>query len=390
MDRRESDPPADASGGGGKPASRAGSGERNGGEETVPSQQVKVMQGNEMGRFGADLKAPGSSTHSSAVMASHETGNLLLSSSSSGSGEHRSNKKKCISVGGSGGSPATSVPPSQDSRSYNSGTDLDYDTTSLGSTPRRTDYEMGSRTSFSSASPFNSAEVGICVEGESNRDSGGGSTKSSTSTTNISTSKRPGNGTVRRRLSAGASSSAAANSGSDLSQFTSVPSAPSRSSRPGTSNGHGSDARSVVGISPGPGGVPFGASALRKTMSFDGRQRPRGLRPRSSNGSTLLRISSNPGLPSRSTNRSNSIGKQGESIVNGEAEVGGAQDMERLAAEIAAPGVPFDVVVRSAVKIESVMRVLIARCYVRRKLVSEVTAFSLIMERGIEVIKVSA
>lgn len=57
-------------------------------------------------------------------------------------------------------------------------------------------------------------------------------------------------------------------------------------------------------------------------------------------------------------------------------------------AELMAPGVPLEVVVRASIKIESVMRVLIARGYVRRKLVSEVTAFSLIMERGIEVIKV--
>ncbi|CAN0048534.1 unnamed protein product, partial [Discosporangium mesarthrocarpum] len=56
-------------------------------------------------------------------------------------------------------------------------------------------------------------------------------------------------------------------------------------------------------------------------------------------------------------------------------------------AKVLAPGVPMPVVQRAAVKIQSVMRVLIARGYVRRKLVSEVTAFSVIMENGIEVIK---
>lgn len=139
--------------------------------------------------------------------------------------------------------------------------------------------------------------------------------------------------------------------------------------------------RSIPGVSARPAGVPFGASALSKTMPHDkGRPRSRGLRPRNSGGSG--------GAINRVPSFSSSSGRQPSFQV---AEGGGAMgenEAEFLAAQAVAPGIPVEVVVRAAVKIESVMRVLIARGYVRRKLVSEVTAFSLIMERGIEVIKV--
>lgn len=134
--------------------------------------------------------------------------------------------------------------------------------------------------------------------------------------------------------------------------------------------------------------IPFGASALSKHLPNNGRGRPRGLRPRTSplSSGSSNRIS----LPSKLSNLSvSSVG--GIIPTRFESNVCETAQGERIVlgvAEQVAPGVPIAVVVRAAVKIESVMRVLIARGYVRRKLVSEVTAFSLIMERGIEVIKV--
>ncbi|CAM9537520.1 unnamed protein product [Pylaiella littoralis] len=155
--------------------------------------------------------------------------------------------------------------------------------------------------------------------------------------------------------------------------------------------------------------VPFGASALSKTMPNSGRGRPRGLRPRSSS-SLSSRTPGSAGVNgqrpfSASAVNPSSLGRQAGSGSSSARGGGGGRsggvnalarrrspsanfrEAEARAAEAVAPGVPVDVVVASAIKIESVMRVLIARGYVRRKLVSEVTAFSLIMERGIEVIK---
>lgn len=134
--------------------------------------------------------------------------------------------------------------------------------------------------------------------------------------------------------------------------------------------------------------VPFGASALSKTLPNNGRGRPRGLRPRGSSsfGSSSSSRTPGSGLPS---SRSASVGVGGKTPPKFRSESGfGAEQVLRTVAQEVAPGVALEDVVRAAVKIESVMRVLIARGYVRRKLVSEVTAFSLIMERGIEVIKV--
>lgn len=377
MNRRESDPPANASGGGGKPASRAISVGRKSDKRAGSLQQPNDMQGAEDRRIDADLAAAGSSTQS---QASHDNEDISPTFLFHHGRESRNMKDKINNGGGSGCSPATSVPRSHDSRSSHSTTDFDYDITSLNSTPRGTDGEMGSRTSYSSASPYNSSEVGVCVEDDGKRSGGGGSSSRSSSGTSCSRSsfEGPESETVHKRP---AGPSSLVPSSSDLPQVVAATTAPTPSinAKPGKSNGHGSTTRSVPGISAGPGGVPFGASALRKTLSQDGRPRPRGLRPRYSSGSSNYR-----------SNRSNGSSKRGETPTNGRATGGDAQDLERLAAEAAAPGRSFDVVVRSAIKIESIMRVLIARSYVRRKLVSEVTAFSLIMERGIEVIKVSA
>lgn len=178
----------------------------------------------------------------------------------------------------------------------------------------------------------------------------------------------------------------------------------SSSNNPGGDDG----VQAIPGVAMRPTGVPFGASALSKTMPNNGRGRPRGLRPRSSTsmGSrTPGSAGSNGQRPSFSATAVNpsSLGRQAGSGSSGSARGGSGggnalarrgspsatfREAEARAAEAVAPGVPVDIVVRAAIKIESVMRVLIARGYVRRKLVSEVTAFSLIMERGIEVIKV--
>lgn len=177
-----------------------------------------------------------------------------------------------------------------------------------------------------------------------------------------------------------------------------APSPSSSSANGGVGGSSENGVAPIPGVSARPGGVPFGASALSKTMPSNGRGRPRGLRPRSSSSGTLGK----PGSQQRIPSFSSSLGRHASSgSMNGAAAAGGGnslarqgapgatfQEAEAMAAEELAPGVPVDEAVRAAIKIESVMRVLIARGYVRRKLVSEVTAFSLIMERGIEVIKV--
>lgn len=159
----------------------------------------------------------------------------------------------------------------------------------------------------------------------------------------------------------------------------------SSSGASGTGGGRAVRALPEVGTRPATvGNVPFGASALSKTRSNNGRGRPRGLRPR---GNSSRSSSSFEGGSSSGGGRMNS-GRVFSSRGSDRQE-----DREATAlavAEEVAPGVPMEEVVRAAVKIQSVVRVLIARGYVRRKLVSEVTAFSLIMERGIEVIKVRA
>lgn len=189
----------------------------------------------------------------------------------------------------------------------------------------------------------------------------------------------------------------------------------SSSSSSSNPSGGGGGAQAIPGVAVRPAAVPFGASALSKTMPNSGRGRPRGLRPRSSTNLSARTSGSagsngqRPALSATAVNPS-SLGRQagsgGSSARGGGGGGGGSgggggnalarrgspsatfKEAEARAAEAVAPGVPVDVVVRAAIKIESVMRVLIARGYVRRKLVSEVTAFSLIMERGIEVIKV--
>lgn len=163
-------------------------------------------------------------------------------------------------------------------------------------------------------------------------------------------------------------------------------------------SGRSDGVQAIPGVSARPA-VPFGASALSKTMPNTGRGRPRGLRPRASGAGNSGRQGSREAqVPSYAS----SLGRQASSGGSASAAAAGGnnalsrrgapsatfREAEARAAESLAPGVPVDVVVRAAIKIESVMRVLIARGYVRRKLVSEVTAFSLIMERGIEVIKV--
>lgn len=170
--------------------------------------------------------------------------------------------------------------------------------------------------------------------------------------------------------------------------------------RSASSAGSGGGAvHSVPGVATRPatvGNVPFGASALSKTVSNGGRSRPRGLRPRglssgsfASSSSSRVNMSSMPYL-----SRSSAGGVEGSFSSGSNGRVNSRiteEERERMAlavAEEVAPGVSMETVVMAAVKVESVMRVLIARGYVRRKLVSEVTAFSLIMERGIEVIKV--
>ena len=235
-----------------------------------------------------------------------------------------------------------------------------------------TDGEMGSVSSSFASSPQSSVGSGGGRRGVTSGGSGG----------NGSTQNRGRN----KNESPGASFSPSSSNGAGG----------------GHSGGTGGRRRSdgvqpIPGVSARPAGVPFGASALSKTMPNNGRGRPRGLRPRSSGAAA-----GTPGSTTSSRGPSfSALGRQGSAASGLSAATAGGnalarrgtpsasfREAEARAAELLAPGVPVDVVVRAAIKIESVMRVLIARGYVRRKLVSEVTAFSLIMERGIEVIKV--
>ncbi|CAM9989620.1 unnamed protein product [Scytosiphon promiscuus] len=266
-----------------------------------------------------------------------------------------------------------------------------------------TDGEMGSVTSsFSGSSPLSSVGSG--------GGSGGGGTR------RVSSGSNGGSGIAGRGAGGGGSSS----NGSAYkvrNKNNGPPSGGSSSSGAGSQAGNSrgaNGAQAIPGVTARPAGVPFGASALSKNMPNNGRGRPRGLRPRSSghssgSGTPGSAISSNPQrVPSFSASSSAAppfsagrhAGQAGSTAAAGAARGNPSSsrrgappagvtftEEEADAAEMVAPGVPVEVVVRAAVKIESVMRVLIARGYVRRKLVSEVTAFSLIMERGIEVIK---
>lgn len=160
----------------------------------------------------------------------------------------------------------------------------------------------------------------------------------------------------------------------------------SRSSSGASGTGGGGAVRALpeVGTRPATvGNVPFGASALSKTRSNNGRGRPRGLRPRGNSSRSFSSVDGGSASGGGRMNSARTFSSRGSDRQ---------EEREAIAlavAEEVAPGVSMEEVVQAAVKIQSVVRVLIARGYVRRKLVSEVTAFSLIMERGIEVIKVN-
>lgn len=242
----------------------------------------------------------------------------------------------------------------------------------------------GSRSSsFSASSPYSSTDGGGSAgAGSLRRGYGGGSS-------NGGGSSRGSNSHNKNNASSPAKGSG---SFSAVGALTTEPGGGSISPASGSGG-----VRTTLGGSARDSSVPFGSSALSNALPNSGRGRPRGLRPRNyastSQGGSLNRI---PSFSSNATSSSRvgSVGRTGASTApfrNGDGG-GAAEDVvmeaEAQAAEIAAPGLPVGVVVRAAITIESVMRVLIARGYVRRKLVSEVTAFSLIMERGIEVIKV--
>lgn len=377
-----------------------------------------------------------------------------------GSMERRSGGRGGGGVGGGGRardphSNNMEVLPTDDKTIHQSESDYEDGTTSLDSTPRRTDGEMGSgSSSFSATSPLSSLEGGGGAgEGVSGGGVGGGGDRGSHEGDGT---RRESSGTGRRRSSGGGSfgggsrsrggSNSHKNNGSSKSSsaFVAAAAASERSAHRGGvavvvtgsgssplplptptgssdggaggcsvggSGGGGSPYRSsgsetlpIPGVSARPAGVPFGASALSKNLSQLGRAKPRGLRPRSSfgsisrGGSVVGRSASNIS-PSSTTSSyvqppasagSSGGGPAGASSRFRDGRLSDAHlGVEARVAELLAPGVPLEVVVRASIKIESVMRVLIARGYVRRKLVSEVTAFSLIMDRGIEVIKVS-
>lgn len=268
-----------------------------------------------------------------------------------------------------------------DQQTYNnSGSDFD-DGVSLDSTPRRTgtDGEMGSRSS-SFTSP--STDGGGGGRRRQNSKGGGVGAQDNGSSSSSGAKKKTSTTSDGARGSGSNSTSPAGDGG-----------------RGGSSSGGGnSSSSSSTNVQPLPsvaaGGVPFGSSALSKALPNNGRGRPRGLRPRNSFGSSSgggSRIPVAAPLSASSQSSGSRLSPQGGNhppARHRDGRNGGAQGAQLEAAEISAPGVPFDAAVQAAIKIESVMRVLIARGYVRRKLVSEVTAFSLIMERGIEVIKV--
>eukprot|EP00752_Nemacystus_decipiens_P016443 g14699.t1 len=249
-----------------------------------------------------------------------------------------------------------------------------------------TDGEMGSASSSFASSPQSSVGSGGDRRGLPRGANGAGSSGSSSS---INVSNQNG---VRNNKNESSSP------GASFSPSPSSSNGATRGGRGGGSGGGRSDGvQPIPGVSSRPAGVPFGASALSKTMPNTGRGRPRGLRPRSSGsagtpGSASSRGQRVPPFSALGRQQGSSGTGTGGGNVNSNAlarrrGANGLAEAEARAAELLAPGVPLEVVVRAAIKIESVMRVLIARGYVRRKLVSEVTAFSLIMERGIEVIK---
>eukprot|EP00904_Undaria_pinnatifida_P001534 jgi/Undpi1/11381/HiC_scaffold_30.g13678.m1 len=342
-----------------------------------------------------------------------------------GSMERRSGGRGGGGVGGGGRardphSNNMEVLPTDDKTIHQSESDYEDGTTSLDSTPRRTDGEMGSgSSSFSATSPLSSLEGGGGAgEGVSGGGVGGGGDRGSHEGDGT---RRESSGTGRRRSSGGGSfgggsrsrggSNSHKNNGSSKSSsaFVAAAAASERSAHRGgvavVVTGSGSSPLPLptpTGVSARPAGVPFGASALSKNLSQPGRAKPRGLRPRSSfgsisrGGSVVGRSASNIS-PSSTTSSyvqppasagSSGGGPAGASSRFRDGRLSDAHlGVEARVAELLAPGVPLEVVVRASIKIESVMRVLIARGYVRRKLVSEVTAFSLIMDRGIEVIK---
>eukprot|EP00903_Cladosiphon_okamuranus_P009315 g8887.t1 len=252
-----------------------------------------------------------------------------------------------------------------------------------------TDGEMGSASSSFVSSPHSSAGSGGGRRGPTSGAGGGGGGGGS---------RKGSNQTMVRnkKESRGASFSPSHNGVTTTSGV-------GLSNGGGSSGGMSDGVQPIPGVSARPAGVPFGASALSKTMPHTGRGRPRGLRPRSSGagtpGSANSQVHRVPLFSAAGRQGSSSGGAGGAGYGSGTAAAGGNalarrgtpsatfREAEARAAELLAPGVPVDVAVRAAIKIESVMRVLIARGYVRRKLVSEVTAFSLIMERGIDVIK---
>ncbi|CAM9192872.1 unnamed protein product [Ectocarpus sp. 6 AP-2014] len=247
---------------------------------------------------------------------------------------------------------------------------MDEDNSSfMGEAVDDTDGEMASITSsFSASSPLSSVGSG---GGDGRRRTGSAGAAASTSNNKLAPQNNGnGNGSYRPSSSNGVSTQAA--------------------------NGGGGGAQAIPGVATRPAGVPFGASALSKNMPNSGRGRPRGLRPRgtgttprSGGGGGAQRIPSFSGSAASSTQQQfgSTGGSSSSSARRGAPSSANSKDVEARAAGVLAPGVPVEVAVKAAIKIESVMRVLIARGYVRRKLVSEVTAFSLIMERGIEVIK---
>ncbi|CAB1114555.1 unnamed protein product [Ectocarpus sp. CCAP 1310/34] len=237
----------------------------------------------------------------------------------------------------------------------------------IGEAVDDTDGEMASITSsFSASSPLSSVGSG---GGDVRRRTGSAIAAAGTSNNNKLAPQNNGNGSDRPSSWNGVSTQAA--------------------------NG-GGGAQAIPGVATRPAGVPFGASALSKNRPNSGRGRPRGLRPRGTGttprgggGGGAHRIPSFSGSAASSTQQQfgSTGGSSSSSARRGAPSSANSKDVEARAAGVLAPGVPVQVAVRAAIKIESVMRVLIARGYVRRKLVSEVTAFSLIMERGIEVVK---
>lgn len=262
-----------------------------------------------------------------------------------------------------------------DQQTYNnSGSDFD-DGVSLDSTPRRigTDGEMGSR-----SSSFTSPST----------DGGGGGRRRQSSKGGGVGSQDNGSSSSGAKKKTSASSDGARGTGSNSTS----PADDGGRGGSGNSSSSSSNVQSFPSVATG--GVPFGSSALSKALPNNGRSRPRGLRPRNSFGSSSgggSRIPVAAPLSASSQSSGSRLSPHGANhppARHKDRRGGSAPEAQLEAAEIAAPGVPFGATVQAAIKIESVMRVLIARGDVRRKLVSEVTAFSLIMERGIEVIKV--